>query len=314
VTIDVVLCTHDPRPEVLALALRSIARQTARLPSFRVVVVDSASSPPLGEEILAPLRAAEIDAALVREDVPGLVRARLRAARETGAPWMLFVDDDNELADDYVEAGLAFLASRSDVGCFGGRILLPSTVCPPRWATPFLPWLGIRDPGGDVITGSSLEWGPWEPAGAGFWIRRDQLEAYRSRVERDPRALALGRSGRGGLASCEDSLMAREGVRLGLLNAYVPGLVLWHHLDPARFRLGYLCRLLRGFGESRVLLEALLADGPVGTPCSYRGLRFLRRLASEVNAGRKRSLAFGAGMAAFHVGAWAAYRRQREEG
>jgi hypothetical protein len=223
---------------------------------------------------------------------------------------MLFIDDDNELADDHVAEGLAFLASRDDVGCFGGKLLLPESVRPPRWAAPFLPYLGIRDAGDAVITGASLEWGPWEPAGAGFWIRRDQLEAYRTRLERDPRALALGRAGRRGLASCEDSLMAREGLRLGLLNAYVPRLSLRHHLDPARFRLRYLCRLMAGFGESLARLEAVLRDGPARVPERYRGVRFLRRLASEVNAARKRSVPFALGLAVLHWSARAAYRRQ----
>lgn len=308
--LDVCLCTHDPRREVLEFALRSLARQTVGPGVFRVLVVDNASTPPLGDEVLAPLRAAGLHAALTREEVPGLTRARLHAIRRTRAPWMLFVDDDNELADDFVAEGLAFVASRGDVGCFGGRLLLPEALRPPRWAAPFLPYLGIRDPGDEVITGASMEWGPWEPTGAGFWVRREQLEAYGARLERDPRTLALGRTGRGGLASCEDSLLAREGLRLGLLNAYVPRLSLRHHLDPARFRLRYLCRLMAGYGESLARLDAVLRDGPLPVPERYRGLGFLRRLASEVNAARKRSAGFALGLAALHWSARAAYRRE----
>jgi glycosyltransferase involved in cell wall biosynthesis len=312
VQLDVCLCTHHPRRDVLDLALRSLARQTTGPGAFRVIVVDNASTPPLGEDVLAPLRDARIEATLTREERPGLARARLHAIRRTGAPWMLFIDDDNELADGFVAEGLAFIASRRGVGCFGGKLQLPPSLRAPRWAEPFLPYLGIRDAGDEIILGAAAHWGPWEPAGAGFWIRRDQLEAYQARLEGDPRTLALGRTGRDGLASCEDSLMAREGLRLGLLNAYNPRLVLRHHLDPSRFRLRYLCRLMRGYGASHVLLEALLcadAGRAVETPARYRGVRFLRSLASEVNAARKRSVRFAIARAVYHWSARSAYLR-----
>ncbi len=315
--LDVCLCTHDPRPDVLDLAIRSLARQTVGPQAFRVIVVDNASTPPLRDEVLGPLRAAGIDATLTREEKPGLTQARLHAIHRTEAPWMLFVDDDNELADGFIAEGLAFAASRSDVGCFGGKLQLPESVRPPRWAIPFLPYLGIKDAGDAVVTGAAREWGPWEPAGAGFWIRRDQLEAYRARIERDARSLRLGRSGRNGLASCEDSLMAREGLKLGLLNAYVPALALRHHLDPARFRVGYLLRLMRGYGQSHVLLETILrADTGEATrvPDRYRGGRFLRMMASEFNAGRKRSLPFALALVTYHWSARAAYRRHARKG
>jgi glycosyltransferase involved in cell wall biosynthesis len=279
---------------------------------FRVVLVDNASDPPLTDAVLAPLQAAGIDTTLTREETPGLTQARLHAIHRTQSDWMLFVDDDNELSDGFVAEGLAFIASRKDVGCFGGKLLLPESVRPPRWARPFLPYLGIKDAGEEVITGASQHWGPWEPPGAGFWIRRDQLEAYRERIERDPRSLRLGRSGRNGLASCEDSLMAREGVRLGLLNAYNPRLSLLHHLDPARFRLGYVFRLMRGYGTSHVLLEAVLRDGDAGAlrvPDYYRGRKCVRTLGSEFNAARKQSLPFGIGKVIYHLGARSAYLR-----
>jgi hypothetical protein len=108
--------------------------------------------------------------------------------------------------------------------------------------------------------------------------------------------------------------MAREGARLGLLNAYVPGLVLRHHIDPERFRLGYLCRLMRMYGESHVLLEALLTGQAPRVPDRYRGARFVRFLGSELNSCRKRSVAFAIGKLAYHWSARGTYfRRSRAE-
>ncbi len=312
--LDICLCTRDPRPELLSLAIRSLARQRVAPGTFQVVVVDNGSTPPLGEALLAPLRAAGHPARLTREERPGLTAARLHAIRETSAAWMLFIDDDNELEDGFVAVGLEFIRSRGDLGCFGGRLLLPESVTPPGWAAPFLPWLGIKDAGAELITGAADHWGPWEPPGAGFWIRRSQLDAYRALLEGDERAFALGRSGRGGLASCEDSLMARQSLALGLLNAYQPRLALRHHLDPGRFRLGYLLRLMRGYGESQVLLEAILAR-PRGValeiPEPYRhSARFFRMLASAFNQARKRSWRWALATVVHQWTTWRAWRRE----
>jgi hypothetical protein len=142
------------------------------------------------------VRTAGHPARLTREERPGLTAARLHAIARTGAPWMLFLDDDNELKEDFVAEGLAFAGSRDDLGCFGGRLLLPASVKPPRWAEPFLPWLGIKDAGPELLTGSADRWGPWEPPGAGCWARRELLEAYRAQLEVDARAFSLGRKAR----------------------------------------------------------------------------------------------------------------------
>lgn len=281
-TLDICICTHNPRPEILALVLQALARQTVAPGTFSLVLVDNASSPPIAEEVLAPIRQAGHAARLSHEPTLGIAAARLHAIRVTSEPWVLFVDDDNELADDFVETGLDFIRSRDDLGCFGGRLLLPETLKPPRWVEPFLRYLAIRDAGPEVITGAAYHWGPWEPPAAGCWVRRTQLDAYLMHSESDARTLKLGRKGKRGLASCEDSLMARQSLSLGLVNAYNPRLSLRHHLDPIRFRTGYLIRLMVAFGRSHVLLESVLKQRQgqrLTTPDRYRRpWKFFRKL------------------------------------
>jgi FkbM family methyltransferase len=316
--VDVCICTHNPRPAVLDLVIAALARQTVGPRVFRVLVVDNASTPPLDEAILSPLRARGIEAAIAREEQPGVLHARVHAAREVRAPWALFVDDDNVLSDDYVAEGLTFAAQRSYVGCFGGKLLLPETIRAPRWVEPFLRYLGIKDEGDAVLVGPTHRWGPWEPPGAGSWVRREQLLAFVARVERDERTALLGRKRRDGLASREDSLIAHAAKDLGLLAAYNPRLWLLHHLDPKRFERGYLYRLLYGYGTSHVLFEVL--TGPPGaapprTPRRYRGLRFFRELFRNFNRGRKESFEFGVGLVMYERGIREAYRRlERGEG
>lgn len=308
--VDACLCTHDPRPEILARAIGALAKQSVGAAGLRVLVVDNASATPLTEEILAPLRAAGMPARLVREERLGISHARLRAAGETGAEWVLFVDDDNELARDYVEKGIAFAAANPDVGCFGGKLLLAPELAPARWVVPFLPYLGIKDLGDETLSGRSDKWERWEPPTAGAFVKRPLLDLYRSQSAQGETLARLGRKGRGNLASCEDSLIMRNAFALGLANAYCPGLVLYHHLDPRRFAFRYLIRLLYGYGVSHVVLESVLA-GPQAIPPYYRSLElFARTIYSIFQQERRHSLAYGVGQVAYHFGARREHLRQ----
>jgi len=293
--LDVCICTHQPRVATLARVVNALAGQTVGVDAFRVLLVDNASSPPVTEEVLEPLRRAGFAARRVAEPTPGLARARLRVLNESHADWLLFVDDDNELAPDYVAQGLLFLRERPQLGAFGGKLLLPPELFLPSWKRPFLTYLGVRNEGDQVIEGASTEWGPWEPPGAGLFVRRSVLEAYAQRIREDPRGLLLGRRGRRILASCDDSLLVRQAPRLGYTTAYQPSLSLVHHLEPRRLRLGYLLRLVAAFGSSLTMLEVLIR-GFHEVPPAYRGPRFCLTLWHSFRIGRRKSYPFAIAM------------------
>lgn len=309
VSVTVCICTHSPRAEVLERVLAALAAQTVGLEAFVVLLVDNASVPPLDLKDLQPLVAAGVRIRLVHEAALGLVYARHRAARETNAEWLLFVDDDNELAADYIAQGLAFAERNPDVGCFGGRLLLPDDVRPPPSARPFLAYLGIRDYGSEPIVCLSDRWGPWEPAGAGAWVHRRVMQAYLDERAGHADIGRLGRRGHAMLASCDDSLLMRSAARVGLKNAYVPSLVLKHHLDPRRFRADYLLRLMRAYGASHVLLEHLTGSDQ-SPPSVYRSaLATLAVSLRDSAKGALRSPLFAAGRWMYHMGAREEARR-----
>ena len=310
--IDVCICTHNPRMDVLASVIESIADQNGCAGLFSVLLVDNASAPPISAEVLDVLVSRDIPARIVVEDALGIARARLRAIEETKADWLLFVDDDNVLDMDYIAEGVAFInAHDGKVGCFGGKLLLPSSIKPPLWASPFLPFLAIKDIGDDPAFGSGKTWDPSEPPTAGAMVHRLVLNQYRDR-SRHVDISKLGRIGTAGLISCEDSLLMRGVWALGLSTAYNPKMILRHILDMRRFRIGYLIRLMYSYGISHVRLNCIL-DAELKPPPSYLHLQqFVRLLASEMsNAGRK-SFAFGLGIGAYHVGARGEYLRQEK--
>jgi len=285
--VAVCICTHGPDPTDLARAIRSIADQDD--PPFEVVLVDNASEPALSETSLAPLRRKGISSRMVVEPTLGLSYARLRGIRETTSESLLFVDDDNELFSDYIREGLAFIARNPSVGCFGGRLYLPRSIQPPPWTKSYWPWLGIKDGGDEEIINDSVDgWGVWEPPGAGSWVHRDVLNEYVRGADADRRRLQLGRRGRDGLASCDDSLLMRGAYKVGLANAYAPALKLNHHLAERRFRLMYLLRLMKAYGESHVFARRRPATRTYRSWLSAQAME-VRQMASPSIQERTRS-------------------------
>ena len=295
--------------------ISSIARQEVNPELIRVLLIDNASNPELERDLLAPIADRGIGCRIVQEPKLGLHRARIRAIQETTGEWILFVDDDNELSPDFIKHGLVFLQDHPDVGCFGGRLLLPNEIQPANWVKPFLPWLGIKDEGAAVIFGTGEQWGPWEPPGAGAWVHRKVLDEYLCRSQKDERLCTLGRTGKGNLASCDDSMMMRGSSNLGLKSAYVPDLALRHHLDQSRFRFRYLIRLMWAYGESHVVLESVLR-GPHHILRNYKKYRkprmtLLISILSVLWVESRKSVPYAIGMIAYHLGARQEYLAQQ---
>ena len=303
--LSICICTHNPKPDLFARVLESVAAQSEK--RFDVLLIDNASSPPLGESALAPLHGRGIAARILREEKPGLIHARLRAIDATTSDWMLCVDDDNVLAPDYVAEGLAFIDAHPHVAAFGGKLLLPDAIKAPIGARPFLPYLAIRDAGDTPMIGVSATWEIWEPPAAGAFIARAILDDFAAFVRTNAASTALGRAP-GSFASCEDSLLMHSAHRLGRATGYNPRLKLDHHIDPKRFENASLLRLMEGYGRSHVLLEQLVR-GRVTTPHYYRTPALVAATMAAAMAHHiTPSPMFGYARARYHLAAARAYR------
>ena len=119
--ISVVVCTRD-RSAALARCLASLARLDS--PPHEIVVVDNAPSDGETARVVAatPFR-------YVREDSPGLDRARNRGIAEARHDLIAFTDDDVEVEPGWL---LALAAAFADTGVAGvtGRVLPASLETP----------------------------------------------------------------------------------------------------------------------------------------------------------------------------------------
>src|SRR5260370_32318621 len=114
--LSVVICTHDPRPQLLQETLDALRAQTLCADQWDLVVVDNASNEPVANAVSLDWHRA---ARIVVEPLLGLTHARLRGIAETSAPTIVFVDDDNILDSDYLYQASEIGARYPHIGACG---------------------------------------------------------------------------------------------------------------------------------------------------------------------------------------------------
>jgi glycosyltransferase involved in cell wall biosynthesis len=253
--LSVIICTHKPRLDLLAWTLSSIAAQSLPREEWELIIVDNCSIPPLDLSGILPERLFPITK-LISEAEPGLSAARCAGINVCRGEIIVFVDDDNHLAPDYLAAAQAIAKDSPELGCFGGKATAHFECMPSDWLRPLINNLGIRDYGEEPIISRQNEWGPWEPIGAGMVVRRAIGISFADFYRHQAEARLLGRKG-DSLASCEDSLFSHLSIQLGFANAYHPNLKLIHFIKDSRVLPSYLSRLMLAMGGSYCQLQKL---------------------------------------------------------
>ena len=113
-SISILLCAHNSKPEALDLVLRACLDQLRPSLGDELIVVDSGSSPRLS---IRPTYSGHVQ--LHREEQPGLGRARVRGIRESQGDVILFVDDDTVLEPDYVVCAMDIFQRLPSLGAIG---------------------------------------------------------------------------------------------------------------------------------------------------------------------------------------------------
>ncbi len=279
--LSVIICTHNPRREYLERAVRGLAVQTLPRERWELVLVDNASDPSLNlwfDSSQPP------QPRLIKEMQLGLTHARLRGVRETTGEIIVFVDDDNVLAPDYLEQAEAIGREWPRLGTWGGQTLPEWEVTPPEWTQRYWNWIGVRELERDLWSNLRNDMRS-APFGAGMCVRRVVAETYARVLNGDRLRLSLGRTGTQ-LIGSEDSDLAFTACDLRLGNGIFTRLKLTHIIPRQRLEEKYLLRLVEALTFSNTLL--MLAHG-VAAPIPSRAQRALQFYQSLFIARRARS-------------------------
>lgn len=232
--LSVIVCTYN-RAEYLQGCLDALCAQTAPPDRYEVLVVDNNSTDGTAE-VVARSMAGRANIRCVKEEQQGLAHARNRGLRETRSPWVAYVDDDGEVAPDFVEAVLRTI-SREPFVAFGGVFLPRYVPGKPRWFREEFASNAMISP-----RTCAIPCGPHWFNGGVCAFRRDALEA----VGGFP--AGLGMRGRK-LAYGEETLVQVKLHRAGYPLGLVPDVRMRHWVPPAKYRLRHFAA--SGYGEGR---------------------------------------------------------------
>jgi glycosyltransferase involved in cell wall biosynthesis len=275
VDFSVIICTHNPRPAYLHRVLEALRAQTVPMTEWELLLVDNASKERLAEGWDLSWHP---QARHLREEKLGVVHARSRALRESRGDILVFVDDDNVLAENYLAAAAALLRERPDLGVLGtGLSVGEFEVPPPKSIEYYLPGLVVWDMKRDYWTNFG-GYTPGMPVGAGMCVRREVAELHLSRVEGDPWRQKLGRSGLG-MGAGEDQDLCFTAHGLGLGTGRFMALKLVHLIPKERLTEDYVARLLAGFEWTEEIIY-FIRHGTLrpAAPALVRRLRHLYKM------------------------------------
>ncbi|MFP5208344.1 MAG: glycosyltransferase [Acidobacteriota bacterium] len=248
--LSVAICTHNPRPEYLQRALAALREQTLAMKDWELLLIDNASAEPLAGRFDLTWHP---NARHVREEELGLTPARLRAIREADAELLMFIDDDNVLAPDYLETTLDIRARYPLVevigsGCIAGEF----EVAPEKWMEPYLSSLALREVDRDLWSNDPQHM-RWYPCGAGMCMTAKVAHAYASLCATDRRRQLLDRRGNSLVSGGDNDICYLAG-SMGLGVGVFKALRLTHLIPATRLSETYLLRISEGIRLSDCLL------------------------------------------------------------
>ena len=248
--ISVIICAHNSRSDYLARVIDALRNQSIDQREWELLLVDSGSTPPLSERVDLSWHAL---ARHVREDEPGLTRARLRGIAESAGDLVIFVDDDNVLDPDFLSTSARIYGEKPHIGAWSGQAFPEFDVPPPEWTRRYWGNLVIRQLERDRWSNLPLN-AETMPCGAGLCVRRSVANHYAHLHESGARQFLLDRVGTSLLAGGDNDLAAcacEVGLGVGVFTA----LRLKHLMPAIRLREDYLLRLIEGISFSTVILH-----------------------------------------------------------
>ncbi|MDQ4051211.1 MAG: glycosyltransferase [Actinomycetota bacterium] len=286
--ITVVVCTRN-RPAQLRRCLDSLAGLDYR--NIQVLVVDNAPADDVTEKLCRARPPGSTPVDYLREQVPGLSRARNRALREVDHDLVAFVDDDEVADRHWLSALVEEFTADPAVGAVTGLVLPADLSAMPQ--VRFEQWGGHSKGRGFVRTVLDPEYQssvqpavyprPTFGAGANMAFRVDALTAIGGF---DPR-LGAGTPTRGG----EDTLALTEVMLTGHTLVYTSRAITWHfhRTDEAS-----LADQLRGYSLGLgAYYAALLARDPARirplTRAAFQACHRSLRGATAPRSGRRQN-------------------------
>ena len=180
---------------------------------------------------------------IVDEPKPGLSNARLKGISESKYDYLLFCDDDNWLASDYIQHAMQILNANTNIAVLGGYGDAVSDIPFPNWFEQNKNFYAVGEQfptNGKVFGVRNMVYG------AGMIVRR---QAWEYIISKGFTFFTLGRTGKS-LSSGEDSEMCLAFQIAGYDIWYDNSLQFKHYIEPSRLTNVHFKKLRKGMSSS----------------------------------------------------------------
>lgn len=238
-TISFIICTYN-REKYIYECLHRLQNNTMQ-EGWEIVLVDNNSTDATPAECERFVKDyAPTQYRYVREVQQGLSHARNRGIKEAKGDWLVFLDDDAMVEEDYIEQLQQSLSAYPTIGAFGGKIIPFFEDGEPNWYSPWsMGFVSAVDMGDKPCLFPANKF----PIGANMGVSKEVIHAVGGF---NPQ---LGRTGTNLLAGEEKDLFNRIRAN-GFAIMYFPNIPVKHCIPAHRTTQEFVERLGYGIGQS----------------------------------------------------------------
>lgn len=248
--LSVIICTHNPRKDLLERTLKALQVQTLAPTEWELLLIDNNSKRAVSETIDLSWHP---NSRIIVEETLGLTPARIRGINEAKAPLLLFVDDDNILNNDYLNIAFTHIKQNPLIGVLGAGKIIPEFEAEPSpEKKPYEIMLAIRNENRAYYS-NEIKFSKAIPYGAGLCILKSIADNYVISCEKRSVAASLDRSG-DALLSGGDVDLALHACEAGYIAGVIPQLQLIHIIPKSRLETAYLINIAGGHAFSHYML------------------------------------------------------------
>ena len=262
---SIIMCCHDSA-EVISASLEAVAK--LKIPdsiSYELIIIDNNCTDATIELARCICLKANINFKIIEETTPGLIHARKMGVETASYQYIIFLDDDNLICEDWIETAHRIFVLYEKVGAIGGYVEAVSQNFYPDWFQNFKGVFACGSQGdkSGVVTRSKKML-----VGAGLTIRTEIIQGiFSSNLQ----LFLVGRTNKE-LLRGDDSEICMRCILMGWDLWYESTMSLRHNILKNRITWKYVekARKQRGAAEIILLIYGALIDGK--TPMTYKQL------------------------------------------
>lgn len=247
--ISIIICTYNPEQRIFSRCLNAVKALHRKNLQVQTIVVDNNSTLDLEQQnYVAEFLAAVPGSHCIRETRPGLTYARIAGFAQSVAPIVIYFDDDNEPAEDYLVNAYAVLDQKAEIGLVGpGEVRVDFIDGSNEWLESeraLFQEMNQLAPKYNNVLDAYQECYPF---GTGLVLRRDIMQKYCSLLAAQGEISdRIGNSLVGG----GDVQIVWTGIKMGYYAGRTPAMQLVHIIPQSRTTDAYIKKLSYSLGYS----------------------------------------------------------------